>query len=94
MRSFTTLSLITLLLGTRASSHGLREPGSHRLDARDPIIDICVSLNLDLHVPDINGILTGVGLLGESLTCPTLAPVFMKHINRRMHLSVGASRVS
>ena len=70
MRFFSVLSLLTLLLGTRASLHDeyLRGPPPRRHDVRSPILDVCVSLNLEVVVPDIvNGILTGVGILGESI---------------------------
>lgn len=72
MRFFSVLSLLSLLLGTRASSHDLREPAPHTLDVRRPILDICVSINANLVVPDVDGILTAVGLVGESHVFPMI----------------------
>jgi hypothetical protein len=97
MRLFSVLPVLSLLLGTRASSHGSREPAPHRLDVRSPILDVCVAINADIAVPNILEIVTAVGVISESifssLTCPKVVPAFLKRVNRRMHLSVGPSPV-
>jgi hypothetical protein len=81
-----------LFLGTHASSHDSREP-AHPLDVRAPILDLCVSLNLDLYVPDVAGVLKLAGLLGESTfsSSPTCLTVPLKRIKRRMHMSLCPS---
>jgi hypothetical protein len=63
MRFFRVLPALSLLLGARASSLDSREPAPHRLDTR-ALLDVCVSINADLVVPNALGILTAVGLLG------------------------------
>ena len=65
MRFFTVLPVLSLLLGARAHSLDSRDPVPHRLDVRDTL-DVCGSLNTELVVPDILGILTAVGVIGES----------------------------
>jgi hypothetical protein len=69
MRLFSVLPVLGLLLGTRASSHDLREPAPHRLDVRvtSTIIDVCVLLQTELVVPGELEILTAVGWIGESI---------------------------
>ena len=64
MRFFRVLPALSLLLGARASFNS-REPAPHRLDTR-ALLDVCVSINADLVVPNALGILTAVGLLGAS----------------------------
>jgi hypothetical protein len=70
MRLFSVLPVLSLLLGTRASSHDSREPAPHRLDVRGPIIDVCATVNADIAVPNILSILTAVGVIGESIGMP------------------------
>ena len=67
MRLFSVLPVLSLLLGTRASSHDSRGPAAHRIDVRSPIIDVCVTLDTELVVPDLLGILTAVGVIGEPI---------------------------
>jgi len=65
MRLFRLLPTLTLLFGARASSFESREPAPHPLDARD-LIDVCASIETELVVPNLLGILGAVGILGES----------------------------
>ncbi len=65
MRLFRVLPTLGLLLGTRASSLDSRSPAPHSLDTR-ALIDVCVTLNTELAVPDLLGIVLAVGLIGES----------------------------
>ena len=65
MRFFTVLPVLSLLLGARAHSFDPRNPAPHRLDVRDTP-DVCASLDIELVVPDILGILTAVGVISES----------------------------
>ena len=63
MRLSRVLPALGLLFGVRASQLDSRVP--HTLDARDPL-DVCASLNTELVVPDLLGILTAVGVIGAS----------------------------
>jgi hypothetical protein len=67
MRLFSVLPVLGLLLGTRASSHDLREPAPHRLVVRSPIVDVCAAIQTDLVVTDSFGTLTAVGEISESI---------------------------
>lgn len=60
MRLFSFLPVLGLFLGTRASSQAL-----HRFDLRD-LVDVCASINSELVVPDLLGVLTAVGVISES----------------------------
>jgi hypothetical protein len=97
MRLFSVLPVLGLLLGTHALMDW-REPALDSFDVRSPD-DVCVSLNTELVVPDILGILTAVGVISESIfpsspTCQSIiVPVFLTRINRPMPLSVGYSFV-
>ncbi|KAF8495935.1 hypothetical protein F5888DRAFT_509998 [Russula emetica] len=79
MRLFSVLPVLGLLLGTRASSHDSREPAPYRLDVRSPIIDIdvCVTLNADLVVPNLLNTLTAVGAI-DACICLSALPVFLE----------------
>jgi hypothetical protein len=95
MRLLPPLSVLSLLLGTRAYSHRSREPALHRLDVRDPIVDVCVTLDTTLSIPGA-GVLGSIGefMFLSSLTCQKVVPVSLKQkIHRGMHLSVGPSCV-
>lgn len=65
MRLFRVLPLLSLLfgVGVRASSLDSRAPVPHPLDVRD-LADVCASLDTELVVPDVLGILTAVGIIG------------------------------
>ena len=63
MHLFPLLPVLSLLLGTRASSHNPREPVLHRLDVRDPFVDVCASI--------------AVGEIGQ-FTCQKVVPVSLK----------------
>ena len=65
MRLFRVLPALSLLLGARAFSLDSRGQAAHPLDARD-LLDVCVSLNAELAVPDDQGLLSAFGLIGES----------------------------
>jgi hypothetical protein len=91
MRLFSALPLLGLLLGTRASSHRSREPASHRLDVRDPAIDVCA--NIDVILVTIGNVNISESIFFIIIDIPTLVPVFLKRINRRMYLSVGPSHL-
>ena len=64
MRLFRVLPIITLLFGARASSLDSRQPAAHSLDARD-LLDVCASVNTNLVVRDLFGVLTAVGIIGQ-----------------------------
>jgi hypothetical protein len=66
MRLFKLLSLLGLLFGARASSLKTREPAPHPLDARE-LLDVCAFVNADLNVPDLLGLLSLVGVIGQSI---------------------------
>jgi len=63
MRLSRVLPALGLLFGARASQLDSRVP--HTLHARDAL-DVCASLNTELVVPDLLGVLTAVGLIGAS----------------------------
>jgi hypothetical protein len=65
MLLFRVLPVLSLLLGARASSLDWRDPAPHRLDVRDTP-DVCGSVNSEIVVPDLLGILTAVGVIGGS----------------------------
>ncbi len=65
MRLFRVLPILSLLFGARASSLESREPAAHPLDARD-LLDVCASVNVELVVPNLLGVLTAVGIVGQS----------------------------
>ena len=65
MRLFKFFSLFGLLFGARASSLSSREPAPHPLDTRE-LLDVCASINAELNVPDLLGIVTAVGVIGSS----------------------------
>ena len=64
MRLFRVLPLLSLLLGGCASSLDSRSPAPHPLDAR-ALIDVCASINANLNVPDLLGILQVAGVVGQ-----------------------------
>ncbi|KAN0118847.1 hypothetical protein V8E52_004619 [Russula decolorans] len=69
MRLFSALPLLGLLLGTRASSHRSREPASHRLDVRDPAIDVCANIDV---------ILVTIGNVNiNACICLSALPIFL-----------------
>jgi len=76
MRLFRLLPTLGLLFGARASSFNSREPAPHPLDARD-LIDVCASLDTELVVPNLLGILSVVGVLDVCL-CISALPLFIK----------------
>jgi hypothetical protein len=59
MRFFRVLPALGLLFGARASSLDSR----HRNDVRD-LLDVCASVNAQIAVPNLLGILTAVGVVG------------------------------
>jgi hypothetical protein len=63
MRLSRVIPALSLLFGARASSLDSREPASHPLDVRD-LLDVCASINTELAVPDLLGVLTAVGVIG------------------------------
>ena len=64
MRLFRVLSLLSLLFGGAcASSLDSREPAPP--DVRD-VLDVCASVDTELVVPDLQGMLTAIGELGGS----------------------------
>ena len=63
MRLFKLFSLFSLLLGARASTSSSHDP--HPLDVRE-LLDVCAFVNADLEVPNLLGILTILGKIGES----------------------------
>jgi hypothetical protein len=69
MRLFRVLPALSLLFGAGASASSLdsRDPTPHRNDVR-ALIDVCASINVQLVVPDLLGVLTAVGLIGGSFT--------------------------
>jgi hypothetical protein len=69
MHLFRILPILSLLFGAHASSLDPRRPDAHPLDARD-LSDVCGSLNTELVVPDLLGILTAVGVIGQFNTMP------------------------
>ena len=60
MRLSRVLPALGMLFGARASQLDSRAP--HAVDTHD----VCASLNTELVVPDLLGILTAVGLIGAS----------------------------
>ena|ERR1700761_9101262 len=64
MRLFRALPILSLLFGARASSFDSRAPTAHPHDARD-LLDVCSSVDTELVVPDLLGILTAVGVIGQ-----------------------------
>ncbi|KAI9439296.1 hypothetical protein H4582DRAFT_2076001 [Lactarius indigo] len=76
MRLFRALPVLGLLFGARASSLQSREPAAHPLDERD-LLDVCASVNTELVVPNILGILTAVGVIDVCL-CLSALPLFLK----------------
>lgn len=76
MRLFRLLPALSLLFGARASSLESREPPAHPLDARD-LLDVCASVNAELEVPNLLGILTAVGVVDVCL-CLSALPVFLE----------------
>ncbi|KAH8987195.1 hypothetical protein EDB92DRAFT_1818040 [Lactarius akahatsu] len=76
MRLFRALPVLSLLVGARASSLQSREPDAHPLDARD-LLDVCASVNAELVVPDLLGVLTAVGVVDVCL-CLSALPLFLE----------------
>ncbi|KAH9975089.1 hypothetical protein BGW80DRAFT_1225415 [Lactifluus volemus] len=76
MRLFKLLSLLGLFFWARASSIKMREPASHPLDTRE-LLDVCASVNADLTVPDLLGILSLVGVIDVCL-CISALPLFIQ----------------
>ncbi|KAI0247441.1 hypothetical protein BJV78DRAFT_1245779 [Lactifluus subvellereus] len=76
MRLFKLFSLLSLLFGVRASSLDSRSPAPHPLDTRD-LLDVCASINVNLEVPDLLGILTAVGVIDICL-CLSALPLFLE----------------
>ena len=74
MRLLPALPVLSLLLGARASSLDSRGPASNRLNVREPIVDVCASINAELVVPDLLGILTAVGVVGEFIFSSSSLP--------------------
>src|SRR6266702_4435547 len=64
MRLFRILPILSLLFGARASSLESREPAAHPLDARD-LLEVCASVNVELVVPNLLGVLTAVGIVAQ-----------------------------
>ncbi|KAN0135205.1 hypothetical protein V8E53_007096 [Lactarius tabidus] len=75
MHLFRILPILSLLFGAHASSLDPRRPDAHPLDARD-LSDVCGSLNTELVVPDLLGILTAVGVIDVCL-CQSALPLFL-----------------
>ena len=61
------LSVLGLLIGTRASSLDSRAPASHHLDARQPILDVCATINAELAIPDAQEEVHLIGDIGEPI---------------------------
>jgi hypothetical protein len=76
MRLFKLFSLLSLFFGARAFSLKSREPAPHPLDVRD-LLDVCASINIDLAVPDLLGILTAVGVIGRSTSHCIASALFL-----------------
>ncbi|KAH9051576.1 hypothetical protein EDB83DRAFT_2521972 [Lactarius deliciosus] len=76
MRLFRVLPVPSLLFGARAASLQSREPAAHPLDARD-LLDVCASVNAELVVPDLLGVLTAVGVVDVCL-CLSALPLFLE----------------
>jgi hypothetical protein len=59
------LQILSLLFGARASYVDSRGAVPHPLDVRD-ITDVCATVDTELVVPNLLGILTAVGVIGAS----------------------------
>ena len=92
MRLFRILPTLSLLFGVRASSLGSREPAAHPLDARD-LLDVCASVNVNLEVPDILGVLKAVGVIGRFIV-PLISSDLDNNFDRYLSLSVGSAPFS
>lgn len=64
MRLFHVLPILSFFFGARASSLDSRQRDAHPLDTRD-VLDVCASVDAGLVVPDVLGILTAVGNIGQ-----------------------------
>ncbi|KAH9036469.1 hypothetical protein EDB85DRAFT_758455 [Lactarius pseudohatsudake] len=76
MRLSRALPVLSLLFGARASFLESREPAAHPLDARE-LLDVCASVNADIVVPDVLGILSAVGAINVCL-CLSALPLFLE----------------
>ena len=92
MRLFHVVPTLGLLFGARASSLGPREPAAHPLDARD-LLDVCASVNANLEVPNLLGVLTAVGVIGRSIV-PLVSSDLDNNFDRYLSLSVGSAPFS
>ncbi|KAI9439301.1 hypothetical protein H4582DRAFT_2076004 [Lactarius indigo] len=65
-RLFHALPVLGLLFEARASSLKAREPAAHPLDVRD-LLDVCASVNTQIAVPDVHGVLTIAGVIRTNM---------------------------